>query len=75
MAASMAARWHRPTTAAPNRGQAGAKPHTTIVGGIEHTSMSRKRISTEFVDELVKGGKNQINADRSERHRAALSLR
>jgi hypothetical protein len=24
MAASMAARWHRPATAAPNRGQAGA---------------------------------------------------
>jgi hypothetical protein len=53
MEASMAARWHRPATAAPNRGQADANPCTTSKGGDEHAGVSRRCRSTEFVDELV----------------------
>jgi hypothetical protein len=53
MVASMEAPWHMLATAVPNRGQYGAKPCTTSVGGGEHMGVSKRCRLTEFVDELV----------------------
>jgi hypothetical protein len=51
MAASMAARCHRPATAAPNRGQAGASHAPPPERAANSTSTSGESRSMEFVDE------------------------
>jgi hypothetical protein len=41
---SMAARWHRPVTAAPNRDQAGTVPSTITTSTVDHHHLIQEHV-------------------------------